>query len=97
MKESMLLQAALAEDCAISMVRSIPGRKLSILDHARKHIFMDPECVSCGSTTLTQITGQPASALTQTDGAGILLSLARMDAAEAVHTNGFGLALCSAR
>ena len=38
-----------------------------------------------------------ASALTQTDDAGSPLSLASMEAAEAVQTNGLELALCSAR
>jgi hypothetical protein len=38
-----------------------------------------------------------ASAVTHTDGTGSLSSLARIDAAEAVQTNGLGLALCSVR
>jgi hypothetical protein len=42
------------------------------------------------------ISADQPSALTQTDGAGSLLSLARIDAAEAVQVKGFGSALCSA-
>jgi uncharacterized protein YdeI (YjbR/CyaY-like superfamily) len=40
---------------------------------------------------------QLASALTQTDATGSLSSLARIEAADAVQTNGLGLTLCSAR
>jgi hypothetical protein len=38
-----------------------------------------------------------ASASTQTEATGSLSSLARIEAADAVQTNGLGLALCSAR
>ena len=38
-----------------------------------------------------------ASALTQSEDADSVLSLARMEAADAFQTNGLGLALCSAR
>jgi hypothetical protein len=47
--------------------------------------------------TAVRLGDRNASALTQTEGAGKLSSLARIAAAEAFHTNGFGLALCSAR
>ena len=47
-----------------------------------------------GSTSATR---SGASALTQTDGAGNLLGLARIEEAAAFQTNGFGSALCSAR
>ncbi len=40
---------------------------------------------------------QHSSALSQTDGTGRRSSLARMASADLVQTNGFGLALCSAR
>ena len=55
-----------------------------------------------GDSTRQRLTSLPgyadlASALTQTDRAGSLSSLAKIEAAEAVQTNGFGSALCSAR
>jgi hypothetical protein len=46
---------------------------------------------------MSKICQSSASALTHTDAAGSLSSLAKMDVAEAFQTNGLGAALCSAR
>lgn len=52
---------------------------------------LDPQSVSLGSKAVR------ASALTHSEDTDSLSSLARIEAADAFQTNGFGLALCSAR